>query len=1152
MKKKTSKHLIRKMMALSVAAVSTAAFAPFTANADCLGQNDFDDGIARPWSVFQNVPAEQSFKIEGGSYNVTIINPGGKERGGDSRWDLGIRHRNLHIEKDHKYKIHWEVNSSNSGELATYINDVSRNGMSYNTGVWQNNTNYWDQGWNNVKIEKGDNKFDSEFTADRTIEVAEWAFNYGGAGPYQYIDCFPLGTTLKFDNMRLECETCGEVFKDKISTPCLWDPSNEMGMVTPRSDVRINQVGYLSLAEKRATYATSEEKSAVSFVVKKNGTTVYEGKGTPIGFDKEAGEYCQILDFSEVNDAGTYTIEVDDKDNVYTNPYTGEVYKKYISHEFRIGHDIYNGILTDAMNYYYQNRSDEDITETNITSFNQKDPKGKHGLAHSAFHKKDKAYIQSKWIRSYEYEFDGDTQNSIDATGGWYTGYTYTKNVISGANTVWLLQNMYERSKVLDDPNEESLREARYELEWMFKMIVDPEKDSYWGKNHTGFVYHEVNDHKFIDFDADPMDYQEKYKATRIVRPPTYAATFNMIACAAQASRLWKGIDDDFAAECLEKAEASWKAVMKYQSKWAVNSGRYESDPQYAPNMYYIGTALYDDNYVQDEAYWAACELFSTTGSDEYYDYLKAYNNETNASGSGKAFDIELVSKSENTPIAFFDDEHTASMGTLSLYLSDKTSDMDKEYISDNIIKAADILLEREYDPTNGMGLPYKQFRNADVIGVPGPLILEGYAPSSNAYVANNAIIMGYAYDAANHDMKYLNGSAQALDYLFGRNGLGISYVTGYGTYHTENPTHRYWKYEIDNDYPMAPSGVLVCGPNSLLEDDHVKGLGMRVGQVAPQKCYADSVEAWSSNDTSPQCQAALIWNLNFLEDGIFRPVPPPVTTTTTTTTAPPTVTTTTTTVPDDKPIIICDKFDLEPYETATISVKNASSFTIKPEKNADGTDFTYSFDVTNNSDGSVSVTAKGGGIAVFDVNADGVYKKVIITCASGNGAPGSNSYGYDIVRNASIEKCTGKVGFYKLEGKEDYILFSDSFLYRQTDVDAATKLGNTVSGVICYDRQTRYVSWAALTSSEGELCELKLGDTNCDGTIELADAILTMQSLANPNKYGLAGTAPKHLTEQGKENGDVDKSTEGLTSNDALRIQEYLLNKKVSFDTMY
>ena len=57
------------------------------------------------------------------------------------------------------------------------------------------------------------------------------------------------------------------------------------------------------------------------------------------------------------------------------------------------------------------------------------------------------------------------------------------------------------------------------------------------------------------------------------------------------------------------------------------------------------------------------------------------------------------------------------------------------------------------------------------------------------------------------------------------------------------------------------------------------------------------------------------------------------------------------------------------------------------------------------------------------------------------------------------------------------------------------------------------------------------------------------MQALANPNKYGTKGTADKHMTDQGSKNGDVDKNTVGLTSNDALKIQEYLLGKITSLN---
>ncbi|WP_294752096.1 glycoside hydrolase family 2 TIM barrel-domain containing protein [uncultured Ruminococcus sp.] len=67
-------------------------------------------------------------------------------------------------------------------------------------------------------------------------------------------------------------------------------------------------------------------------------------------------------------------------------------------------------------------------------------------------------------------------------------------------------------------------------------------------------------------------------------------------------------------------------------------------------------------------------------------------------------------------------------------------------------------------------------------------------------------------------------------------------------------------------------------------------------------------------------------------------------------------------------------------------------------------------------------------------------------------------------------------------------------------------------------------------------------GDANCDGGVDMSDAVLIMQSLANPNKYGLNGTDSRHITEQGQLNGDVDTSVKGITSNDALRIQKYLL----------
>ncbi|WP_303805724.1 glycosyl hydrolase [Ruminococcus flavefaciens] len=77
-----------------------------------------------------------------------------------------------------------------------------------------------------------------------------------------------------------------------------------------------------------------------------------------------------------------------------------------------------------------------------------------------------------------------------------------------------------------------------------------------------------------------------------------------------------------------------------------------------------------------------------------------------------------------------------------------------------------------------------------------------------------------------------------------------------------------------------------------------------------------------------------------------------------------------------------------------------------------------------------------------------------------------------------------------------------------------------------------------------GGALEALWGDANCDNTVDMSDVVLIMQALANPNKYGLEGTEKTHITEIGWNWADVDLSSKGVTANDALKIQEYLLKK--------
>ena len=96
----------------------------------------------------------------------------------------------------------------------------------------------------------------------------------------------------------------------------------------------------------------------------------------------------------------------------------------------------------------------------------------------------------------------------------------------------------------------------------------------------------------------------------------------------------------------------------------------------------------------------------------------------------------------------------------------------------------------------------------------------------------------------------------------------------------------------------------------------------------------------------------------------------------------------------------------------------------------------------------------------------------------------------------------------------------------------------------------TKTTTTTTTTAPQAELDAKLLGDANCDNGVDLADVVLIMQSLANPNKYGLNGSDRTHMTEQGQANADVHRRGNGVTSNDALAIQMKLLNLISSLPT--
>ena len=64
---------------------------------------------------------------------------------------------------------------------------------------------------------------------------------------------------------------------------------------------------------------------------------------------------------------------------------------------------------------------------------------------------------------------------------------------------------------------------------------------------------------------------------------------------------------------------------------------------------------------------------------------------------------------------------------------------------------------------------------------------------------------------------------------------------------------------------------------------------------------------------------------------------------------------------------------------------------------------------------------------------------------------------------------------------------------------------------------------------------EILYGDANEDGEVNVADAVMIMQVLSNPNDY--------KFTKQGQKNADVVGKGDGVTAKDALAIQMIGIN---------
>jgi endoglucanase len=239
-----------------------------------------------------------------------------------------------------------------------------------------------------------------------------------------------------------------------------------------------------------------------------------------------------------------------------------------------------------------------------------------------------------------------------------------------------------------------------------------------------------------------------------------------------------------------------------------------------------VQTGAYNDVVLDEEFFWAAAELWVTTGKQEYMKQIE-----------GKLGKITF--RVEESWRNYVD-----NLGYYSLLVQPGSlSDADRKVVLNGLTSLADSLaavLESH---------PYR---------VP----LHHFKWGSNSDIVNMATVFIIAYHYT-HDKKYRNYALETVDYVFGKNATGYSFVTGFGSRTPMNIHHR----------PSAADGIaepfpgfLVGGPNADRQDlASLKVAGFFYAFDEPARCYIDETPSFASNEICLNWNAPLTFVLGYL-----------------------------------------------------------------------------------------------------------------------------------------------------------------------------------------------------------------------------------------------------------------------------------------------
>lgn len=546
--------------------------------------------------------------------------------------------------------------------------------------------------------------------------------------------------------------------------------------------LRVNQVGYYPMAEKVAVAEGDIADEAT--LIDADGKTVWQGTAARKAQSPWSDKVRSIYDFSSVQTPGEYTFRL------------GGSEEKVI-----ICPEAYKEAAVAAMKSYYLQRTGMAIEEQYAGVY-----------ARPAAHPDTCVMIHPSAATEAR-----PAGTIISSPGGWYDAGDFNKYIVNSGFTMGMLLVGYEMAPAAFDAlslnipesgnqTPDYLDEAMYNIRWMATM-QDP---------NDGGVYHKLTTPHFEGF-VMPVDcHQQRY----VVQKAT-PATLDYAATLAMAHRLYAA-QPEYAGEVadyLKKAEYAYAWAKKNPNVLYDQPGYNETcEPQ-------VSTGMYPDEKgcIDDEWFWAATELYLSTGKAEYLADAKRY----------MPTEFVLPTWGDLAWLAAYEwfAQRLSTECPVAREMADALCPMMLTWLDEYAAQAATSCYQT---PFGNKETDFIWGSNGEMCSGSGVALMMGY------YLTGNEA--------------YLQAAQETIDYLFGRNATGYCFLTGFGTKQVMHPHQRL----SSADGIEAPlPGFLAGGPNRGQQDKEAGNL--TYPSIYPDESYLDEEPSYASNEIAINWNAYLV-----------------------------------------------------------------------------------------------------------------------------------------------------------------------------------------------------------------------------------------------------------------------------------------------------